>query len=646
MINAAGILIREPTGKVLFVKRSGDGDHAGEWAFPGGKLDDGETAEDAARRETEEELGEFPKDAGTVRHMMRTIDDDVDFTTHHLWVKKSFEPKKLTEHDAFAWMDPAEAKKKLKLHPGAKLALKRLDMNELDVAKSIAAGELPSPQFYVNMWLFAIRITGTGMSYRGAIKEHVWRDKGIYLNEKFLERCQGLAVIWVHPDSATLNAKEFADRIIGTVMYPYIQDEEVWGIAKIYDDDAAREMCETQISTSPGVSWDDPSLNSLKQLTDGTKLMIEGDPTLLDHIAVVKAGVWDKGGPSIGVQNDLLQPVERVDTMPDDMTAADKARKDAEEARERRDADLGTKLDKMLTHMDSLSSRMDAAEEKEKAREDAARKDAESKADAARKDAAARRDAERDEWKKADAEMCSKDDAEEAKDADEYKKKGDPEDVAADKARKDRRGRMDARLDKAKKDSESGEDEEDKKKKEEKEKMEREDAARKDTANGDELVKLRKLIEDQGRSLAAFEALTTPRTDDDTVSMADAQYRVDNLYRAAIGKGAPAPMAGESLGKYERRLHRNLKSFSTRWKSVDIDKITDDAALSTIFEQIRQDADAYSRAPTDLAEGQLREVVNVDRAGRRISTFVGKDTFIKGMSRPPMFVTGIRMKHD
>ncbi len=645
MINAAGILFRDPSGKVLLVKRDKEGDHAFEWAFPGGKIEGRETAEEAANRETVEELGINPE--GRLRLLMRNVLENVDFTTFTKRVAKAFDPVKLEEHVDHAWVDPDEALAKYRLHPGAALTLRRLGMNELDVGKAIAAGELSSPQFYMNMWLFAIRITGTGLSYRGAIKEHVWRDKSIYLNDNFLERCQGLAVIWVHPKGLMLTAKEFADRIIGTVMYPYIQDEEVWGIAKIYDEDAAREMRETQISTSPGVSWDDPIVsNTSKQLTDGTKLLIEGDPSLLDHIAVVRAGVWDKGGPPIGVQNDLLQPVERVDSMtPEETAAADAARKDAEEKaradKARADADAGTKLDKILTHMDSLHSRLDAIEEKEKARDDAARADAVAKADSARKDAASRRDAEREEWKKADAAMCARDDADEEKDKKEFMEKGEPEDVAADKARSARKDRMSKRSD-----SEDGETEEDRKKKEEKEKMERDDAARADAAAG-ELAAIRKQVETQARTIAALEAMTKGRTDDDQLAIADAQARVDSIYRAATGKGAPASMNGETLGMYQRRLHRGLQSFSTRWKSTDLNKLNDDDTLTEIYGQIRNDAEVYSREPTDLGAGQLREVVNIDqRTGQRMSTFVGKDTFIKGMSRPPRFVTGIRMKHD
>lgn len=644
MINAAGILFREPSGKVLIVKRDGEGDHAGEWAFPGGKVEGSETPEETADRETMEELGVNPE--GRLRPLMRNVSGEVDFTTFVKRVAKEFEPKKLVEHTAFEWVMPQQAADTdhYNLHPGALLALKRLSMNELEVGKAIASGELSSPQFYTNMWLFAIRITGTGLSYRGAIKEHVWRDKSIYLNDDFLERCQGLAVIWVHPDGLTLNAKEFADRIIGTVMYPYIKDEEVWGIAKIYDDQAAREMRETQISTSPGVSWDDPIIsNTSKKLMDGSQLLIEGDPSLLDHIAVVKAGVWDKGGPAIGVQNDLLQSVERVDSMTPEEDAADKARKDAEDKmradKARADADAGTKLDKILSHMDSLHSRMDAFEEKEKARDDAARADAEAKADTARKDAASRRDAEHDEWKKADAAMCARDDADEEKDRDEFEKKGDPKDVAADKARSARKDRMSKRSD-----SESGDKEEEDKKKEEKEKMERDDAARADAAG--DLAALRKQIADQNIAIAALEAMSKGRTDDDQTAIADAQARVDSIFRAATGKGAPMPMNGETLGRYDLRLHGLLQPFSTKWKGVDLRKVPGDA-LPVIFDQVRADADVYSREPTDLAVGQLREVVNIDaRTGQRMSTFVGKDTFIKGMSRPPRYVTGIRMKHD
>ena len=53
---AAGILC-DARGRVLVAERLGGGPFQGLWEFPGGKIDDGETAVDALSRELAEELG-------------------------------------------------------------------------------------------------------------------------------------------------------------------------------------------------------------------------------------------------------------------------------------------------------------------------------------------------------------------------------------------------------------------------------------------------------------------------------------------------------------------------------------------------------------------------------------------------------------
>ncbi len=53
---AVGILVNQ-VGQLLVQQRPGGSDCAGQWEFPGGKLEQGESAREALKRELHEELG-------------------------------------------------------------------------------------------------------------------------------------------------------------------------------------------------------------------------------------------------------------------------------------------------------------------------------------------------------------------------------------------------------------------------------------------------------------------------------------------------------------------------------------------------------------------------------------------------------------
>ena len=102
-IQAAGIMHVTPDGRVLLLRRTDEGDQAGTWAFPGGKLEEGEDAEAAAIRETEEETGRRPD--GVLHPWMRSSRDGVDFSTFITFVPEPFEPVLNDEHDQAEWVE-------------------------------------------------------------------------------------------------------------------------------------------------------------------------------------------------------------------------------------------------------------------------------------------------------------------------------------------------------------------------------------------------------------------------------------------------------------------------------------------------------------------------------------------------------------
>lgn len=377
MIQAAGILFYNPDGMILFLKRSETGDHAGEWCFPGGTLEEGEDALTAARREVVEELGSFPEADEPVLWARQvavaeglpaegeTPPEQVDFTTFRSKVDAQFAPTLDGEHTSWMWAPLSQPPEPL--HPGCRVALEKFAMNELDIARAIVAGDLSSPQKYMNITLFAVRITGTGAAFRHGLKEVVFRDPSMYLTPEFLARCNGLPVILEHPEGTMVTTEDFNTRTIGTILLPYVKGDEVWGIAKIYDAPAAEMMATKVLSTSPSVVFRGAA-GETQQLDNGNTLLIEGDPPLLDHLAICRQGVWDKGGPPTGVDSVTTGDKPMADEK-DDKTAAEEVKSDA-----RKDAD--DNVDKLLSKMDSISARLDAWEAEDKKRADAAAKDA------------------------------------------------------------------------------------------------------------------------------------------------------------------------------------------------------------------------------------------------------------------------------
>ncbi len=395
-----------------------------------------------------------------------------------------------------------------------------------------------------------------------------------------------------------LGGKEYDDRSIGSVFLPYIKGDEVWAVVKIYDTDAAKEMAEG-ISTSPGVVFRDPTVNDKVQLADGSKLLIEGDPSLLDHIAVVSAGVWDKGGEPSGI---------RADSVKENTTMADETE---DEKKARKDAEGGGNIDKVLAHLDSMAKRFDNIDKRMDAMEmmDKAKKDAEEEKE--KKDRKDRMDAERAEWMKADAEGCARDDAEEEKEREEHEKKGETKEAAADKARKDRKDRMDAR----RKDAE------------EKERKDAEEKARKDSQPD-----IQKMIAD---ALAA--RLPRDRSSTERAELAAAQAQADAAYQA-FGDSAPPPMQAELPADYRRRLLTPLLKHSKKWVGTELHGLSD-AIFGKIEPEIYADAVTASKSDENLPAGQLIPFRRTNESGHQITEFRGRDTVFKRFSAPVMAVT-------
>ena len=607
-MKAAGILFLTPDKQGLFLKRSEASSMPLTWCIPGGTTEGDETAEQTAIRETIEEIGfmpsYLPKGAMT-KHCVTTMPiasspgvplqpdaappEIVEFTTFVQQVEATFEPRLNPEHVGYSWApidDPPQP-----IHPGCDVALKKFNWNELDIARAIRDGTLASPQQYENMWLFAMRITGTGFAYRKKLGEFVHRDPEKYLNEEFLARCNGLPVIVNHPKTDVLDSREFAERVVGGVMLPYIKGDEVWAVCRVYDALTAEGLINKQLSTSPAVRL--RAGKSTRIDLNGETILFEGDIKLLDHLAICLVGVWDKGKDPSGVA------VDEAAIGDSQMADGDKTevRKDPvkgdqhiEPAKESGGGGTGPEqLDKMLTglhakldsamtkmddcvkRMDSVGTRMDAMEEEVK--KDRTKKDAMDD----KKDAKADADKEDKKEEKADTKKDASETGKEAKEVIADKKKADADE------KEDKKG--DAVAD-----------------------------------SNDDVQKRLDALSQEFKSLGA--KIPAALTDSDRNLLSEAQWRADSVF-VQFGERAPHPTPGETPIAYRRRIAMKLKQHSPDWKGIDLGVIADDNAFAVAENRIYTDSAAAAMRPDGVPDGVLRAVERQMPSGHKEITFRG-----------------------
>ena len=99
--------VNENEEPIIFATQRGYGDLKGGWEFPGGKIEEGETPQEALVREIKEEL----ETEISVGELIDTI--EYDYPTFHLsmdcfWAEIVSGELVLTEHEAAKWLTKGE----------------------------------------------------------------------------------------------------------------------------------------------------------------------------------------------------------------------------------------------------------------------------------------------------------------------------------------------------------------------------------------------------------------------------------------------------------------------------------------------------------------------------------------------------------
>jgi hypothetical protein len=127
--------------------------------------------------------------------------------------------------------------------------------------------------------------------------------------------------------------------------------------------------------------------------------------------------------------------------------------------------------------------------------------------------------------------------------------------------------------------------------------------------------------------------------DEDALNATQADY--DPLFRMHRSTGAPPPMERENETAYRRRLAEALQQHAPNCKDFNIRHSTG-SAFDVLERQIKSDAQREARHPTQIPEGELRQVTRYDQAGRPFYEFLGSPrAWMDNFAPPKRYITSI-----
>ena len=110
MINVVAAIIRDEDNKIFIVQRNLKKAQGGLWEFPGGKIEQGETEEEALIREIKEEMNmDIEVISKFDEHIHEYPEKQIKLIAFNCL--KTSDTYELLEHEADAWITPEELEK-------------------------------------------------------------------------------------------------------------------------------------------------------------------------------------------------------------------------------------------------------------------------------------------------------------------------------------------------------------------------------------------------------------------------------------------------------------------------------------------------------------------------------------------------------